>query len=72
MWFDAHCVWLKSLKIDIPKMNPSDVTFRFVHSNALPVMGQSHIPVCFQSEWVDLVASIIDAPPPAPPWVKSP
>ena len=63
--FDTHCVWLKSLKLDIPKMNPADMTFRFGDGNTLPAMGRSFLPCCFQVKRVGLCATVIDAPRPA-------
>ena len=60
-WFASHCAWLSSMKIDAPQIAPSNMAFRFGDGDALPTLGQSLIPTCFQGTLGRLEARIIDA-----------
>lgn len=64
-WFEEHCDWLRSIKIEIPRVAPRDMVFRFGNGNALPATGQPLVPICPLGAWINLDAHLLDATRPA-------
>ena len=64
-WLESHKIWMKKMGCEEPKIQPSNMRFRFGNGGVSKSLGEITLDVCIQGHWAKMKTEIVDVPCPA-------